>query len=248
MSYTIIDDINIEQSAQPKKQGMLMPNNQMSSPQNPYVRTVHDNFNNSGSNPIINRMMNAQPQPSQPSPYPLQNHSQKVREMINTPLPQHNGLVINRAQYGVQGQPLFQHVPQRNIRTNVTPTISLFVNQQQDATDNIDKKMKHTYNQKMLKQIKKNYEEDDDEDNEKDDKYEMYEKPHRKQKQGTRQEQEESNDVIFQIQHMSTIFRNHIEKINDNVLFLQEKVENLATMMKFLFVIIIVLFIMFLRK
>lgn len=262
MSYTLIDDINLEAMPQPKKQGMLMPSMPSipSAPPmhqqapNPYIRTVHDNFNVGGANPIINRMMNNN------SPYPIQNHSQKVREMINTPLPQqHPGLNINRTQYGTQGQPLFQNVPQRNIRANVTPTISLFVNQQQNDNDQIEKKLRNNFRNTAESEIKKSKkykrQDDDDEDeydDDKDSKYDLYDKPHRSEKKDKYikkiQEQDIENDVMFQIQHMSTIFRNHIEKVNDNVLFLHQKVENLATMMKFLFVIIIVLFIMFLRK
>lgn len=251
MSYTLIDDINLSHLPQSKKQGMLMPsmqNNplQQEAPRNPYLRTVHDNFNVGGSNPIINRMMNND------SPYPIQNHSQKIREMINTPLPQPS-LNINRTQYGTQGQPLFQNVPQRNIRANVTPTISLFVNQQQNDNDNIEKKLKNNFRntseQSMKKTKKYKHEDDDDEQNEEDSKYDLYDKPHKKQKYLKQQQEEQvANDVMFEIQHMSTIFRNHIEKMNDNVLFLQQKIENLATMMKFLFIIIIILFIMFLRK
>lgn len=263
MSYTLIDDIHLEALPQPKKQGMLlpsmpsmpsmMPSMQQQAP-NPYVRTVHDNFNVGGANPIINRMMNNN------SPYPIQNHSQKVREMINTPLPQqHGGMNINRTQYGTQGQPLFQNVPQRNIRTNVTPTISLFVNQQQNDNDQIQKNHRNNFRHtseseiKKSKKYRKQDDDDDDEGDDKDGKYELYDKPHKYEKKEKymkrlQQEQEIDNDVMFQIQHMSTIFRNHMEKVNDNVLFLQQKVENLATMMKFLFVIIIILFIMFLRK
>jgi len=263
MSYTIIDDINLEPLPQPKKQGMLLPamrqqQQQEMQPQNPYIRTVHDNFNAGGSNPIINRMMNNN---SNNSPFPIQNHSQKVKEIINTPFPkqQQDTLNINRTQYGPQGQPLFQNVPQRNIRTNVTPTISLFVNQQQNDNDKIEKNLRNNLRNtaeseisKKNKRHKQKDEDDDEDDDDKDSKYEMYDKPHKKQKylkqRQEQQDQEINNDVMFEIQHMSTVFRNHIEKMNDNVLFLQQKIENLATMMKFLFVIIIVLFIMFLRK